>query len=122
MLSEECHWLADTTTLRYVGARVSKPVGPWAWAKRWADPLFFSIKSAFMPSFGVVVHVLLKRSRWDAGMNLGNRTQKFLYTEKETRVFEEAWHMTQGLRESLLLKPGTAVAERSVLEMLQGSA
>ena len=90
--------------MRYVGARVSKPVGPWAWAKRWADPLFFSIKSAFMPSFGVVVHVLLKRSRWDAGMNLGSGTQKFLYTEKERRVFEEAWHMTQGLRESLLLK------------------
>ena len=55
-------------------------------------------------------------------MNLGSGTQKFLYTEKERRVFEEAWHMTQGLRESLLLKPGTAVAERSVLEMLQGSA
>ncbi len=96
--------------------------------KERSDPQFASIKAAFTPSFSVVAHVLLKRSpsmdrdsRHSGlhGLNLANAKQKFAYTEKERYIFDEAWELTNGLRESLLPRPeGDAVVRPSVLQML----
>ena len=64
------------------------------------------------------MHVLLKRAQRESGQSLANFKQKRFHTEKERGIFEEAWDLTKGLRESMLARPGE-VDRPTVLEMLQ---
>ena len=85
-----------------------------------SDPQFAGIKAAFTPSFGVLVHVLLKRSQRDSGQSPANMKQKFAYTEKERIIFDEAWDVSSGFRDSLVSK--SVVASPNIMELRkQGS-